>query len=96
MPRRSTLSDQDRPTAHEIPWTSCKRHHPGRMPERKYPNHQDRCLSLIRLFLSFGANRMSGQKPSVITPKVQARVLEATRCKPKDGSTHWSCRKLAR
>lgn len=36
-----------------------------------------------------------GQKPSVITPKLQARVLEATRRKPKDGSTHWSVRKLA-
>jgi transposase len=36
-----------------------------------------------------------GQKPTVITPKLQARVLEATRRKPKDGSTHWSVRKLA-
>jgi transposase len=40
--------------------------------------------------------RHPGQKPTVITPKLQARVLEATRRKPKDGSTHWSCRKLAR
>ncbi len=37
-----------------------------------------------------------GQKPTVITPKLQARVLEATRRKPKDGSTQWSVRKLAR
>ncbi|MBV8732068.1 MAG: IS630 family transposase [Acidobacteriia bacterium] len=37
-----------------------------------------------------------GQKPTVITPKLQARVLEATRRKPKDGWTHWSVRKLAR
>lgn len=36
-----------------------------------------------------------GRKPTVITPKLQARVLEATRRKPKDGSTHWSVRKLA-
>ena len=36
-----------------------------------------------------------GQKPTVITPKLQARVLEATRRKPKDGSTHWSVRRLA-
>lgn len=36
-----------------------------------------------------------GHKPSVITPKLQARVLAATRTKPKDGSTHWSVRKLA-
>jgi len=31
----------------------------------------------------------------VLTAKLQARVLEATRRKPKDGSTHWSVRKLA-
>ena len=40
--------------------------------------------------------RHPGQKPTVITAKLQARVLEATRRKPKDGSTHWSVRKLAR
>jgi transposase len=40
--------------------------------------------------------RHPGRKPIVITPKLQARVLEATRRKPKDGSTHWSVRKLAR
>ena len=40
--------------------------------------------------------RHPGRKPAVITPKLQARVLEATRRKPKDGSTHWSVRKLAR
>ena len=39
--------------------------------------------------------RHPGQKPSVMTPALQAKVLEATRRKPKDGSTHWSCRKLA-
>src|SRR5450432_415347 len=31
--------------------------------------------------------RHPGQKPTVITPKLQARVLEATRRKPRDGST---------
>jgi transposase len=40
--------------------------------------------------------RHPGQKPSVITPQLQAKVLAATRRKPKDGSTHWSCRKLAK
>lgn len=40
--------------------------------------------------------RHPGQKPTVITPALQARVLEATRGKPSDGSTHWSCRKLAK
>ena len=39
--------------------------------------------------------RHPGQKPSVITPALQAKVLEATRHQPKDGSTDWSCRKLA-
>ena len=37
-----------------------------------------------------------GRKPAVMTAKLQARVLEATRRKPKDGATHWSVRKLAR
>jgi transposase len=36
-----------------------------------------------------------GQKPSVVTAKLRARILAATRKPPKDGSTHWSCRKLA-
>ena len=40
--------------------------------------------------------RHPGQQPRVITAKLQARVLEATRRQPKDGSTHWSVRKLAR
>ncbi len=40
-------------------------------------------------------NRHPGQKPFVITPQLQAKVLATTPRKPKDGSTHWSCRKLA-
>jgi len=36
-----------------------------------------------------------GQPPSVLTPALHARILAATRKKPADGSTHWSCRKLA-
>src|ERR1035441_748163 len=36
-----------------------------------------------------------GQKPSVLTPALRARILSATRRKLSDGSTHWSCRKLA-
>jgi transposase len=36
-----------------------------------------------------------GQPASVLTPKLRARILSATRKTPKDGSTHWSCRKLA-
>jgi transposase len=36
-----------------------------------------------------------GQKPYKLTPVLRAEVLSATRTKPVDGSTHWSCRKLA-
>src|SRR5260370_12658570 len=36
-----------------------------------------------------------GQTASVLTPKLRARILSATRKQPKDGSTHWRCRKLA-
>ena len=40
--------------------------------------------------------RHPGQQPSVRTPKLQAKVLAAIKEGPQDGSTHWSCRKLAR
>src|SRR5216110_1802723 len=36
-----------------------------------------------------------GQKATVLTPALRARILSATRKKPRDGSRHWSCRKLA-
>jgi transposase len=36
-----------------------------------------------------------GQTATVLTPALRARILSATRRKPSDGSTHWSCRKLA-
>src|SRR5215472_17425223 len=36
-----------------------------------------------------------GQPATVLTPALHARILSATRKKPSDGSTHWSCRKLA-
>src|ERR1700681_2769832 len=36
-----------------------------------------------------------GQKAHVLTPALRARILSATRRKPSNGSTHWSCRKLA-
>jgi len=37
-----------------------------------------------------------GQQPYRLTTKLRAKVLNATRKKPSDGSTHWSCRKLAK
>jgi transposase len=37
-----------------------------------------------------------GQPATVRTPALEARVLAKTRQKPRDGSTHWSTRKLAK
>src|SRR6202451_469986 len=39
--------------------------------------------------------RDRGSKPRSATPAVQARVIRRVQQKPGDGSTHWSCRKLA-
>jgi transposase len=38
----------------------------------------------------------AGGRKRILTPKLEARILEATRHKPKDGSTQWSTRKLAK
>ncbi len=40
--------------------------------------------------------RYQGQRPTVRTPALEARVLARTRQKPADGSTHWTTRKLAK
>jgi transposase len=40
-------------------------------------------------------SRHRGQAPRPQTPQTEARILEATRRAPADGSTHWSTRKLA-
>ena len=40
-------------------------------------------------------SRHRGQAPTRTTPRVEARILAATRRAPTDGSTHWSTRKLA-
>ena len=39
--------------------------------------------------------RHKGSRPRVATPSVQARIVRRTLQPPPDGSTHWSCRKLA-
>jgi len=39
--------------------------------------------------------RHRGSKPRTATPVAQAKVLRKTGRKPEDGSTHWSCRKMA-
>ena len=36
-----------------------------------------------------------GSEPRRATPSIQARVLRKTTQRPEDGSTHWTCRKLA-
>jgi transposase len=41
-------------------------------------------------------SRHRGRKRTTLTPKMEARILEWTRRKPRDGSTQWSTRKLAR
>jgi len=50
-------------------------------------------------FLAAGVDGLDtshpGQPISVLTAKLRARILSATRRQPKDGSTHWSCRRLA-
>ncbi len=40
--------------------------------------------------------RHAGRAVEVLTPKLEARILDRTRKKPADGSTHWSTRRLAK
>src|SRR6476660_4802291 len=40
--------------------------------------------------------RYCGSTPTVLTPAMEARILEKTRQAPPDGGTHWSTRKLGR
>ena len=40
--------------------------------------------------------RYRGNTPTVLTPRLEARILAWTRKAPTDGSTHWSTRKLAK
>jgi transposase len=39
--------------------------------------------------------RHKGSQPRVANAAVQARIARKTQQKPPDGSTHWSCRKMA-
>jgi transposase len=41
-------------------------------------------------------SRYRGQPRRILTPQLEARILDYTRRPPPDGSTHWSTRKLAR
>jgi transposase len=46
--------------------------------------------------LSGLASRYRGRKASVLTPKLEARILARTRKAPANGATHWSTRSLAK
>lgn len=41
-------------------------------------------------------SRHAGREPSSLTPRAEARILDWTRKKPTDGTTHWSTRRLAK
>lgn len=68
--------------------------------EAVVPCYRDYINRWRRRFLADGLDglraRYRGQRPSVLTPAMEARILEHTRQRPPDGSTHWSTRKLAR
>lgn len=40
-------------------------------------------------------SRHVGSEPSVLTPALRAKVIRRALDKPNDGTTHWSCRRLA-
>lgn len=40
--------------------------------------------------------RHAGRATTVLTPRMEARILEWTRRAPTDGTTHWSTRRLAK
>jgi transposase len=70
------------------------------MIEVTVPCYRDYINRWRRRFL---ATRIAGlqsrhyhQPPSVLTTALEARILEKTRQRPPDGSTHWSSRKLGR
>src|SRR5918995_1478708 len=70
------------------------------MIEATVPCYRDFINRWRRRFVARGlAGLQAGhysQPPSVLTPAMEARILEKTRQAPPDGSTHWSTRKLAR
>ena len=68
--------------------------------EQALPCYRDYINRWRRRFL---ATRLDGLQsrhhsppPTVLTTEMEARILEKTRQRPPDGSTHWSTRKLAR
>ena len=68
--------------------------------EATVPCYRDYINRWRRRFVADGLDglraRYRGQPPTVLTPKMEARVLAKTQQPPPDGSTHWSTRKLGR
>lgn len=63
---------------------------------------QTSAATIARWKARFERNRLAGlegrhrgSRPRTATAAVQARVVRRVQQKPNDGSTHWSCRKLA-
>lgn len=50
----------------------------------------------VREGLAGLGSRYRGQPRRILTPQLEARILDRTRRPPPDGSTHWSTRKLAK
>jgi transposase len=59
-----------------------------------YINRWSRRFAAERLAGLYSRHR--GQPATVLTPKLEARILEWTRRRPHDGTTHWSTRRLAK
>lgn len=59
-----------------------------------YINRWSRRFAAERLAGLYSRHR--GQPATVLTPKLEARILEWTRRGPHDGTTHWSTRRLAK
>jgi len=68
--------------------------------EAAIPCYRDYVNRWRRRFLTDGLEglraRYCGSNPTILTPAMEARILEKTRQPPPDGSTHWSTRKLGR
>jgi len=62
--------------------------------DARYVSRCKKRFETDRLSGLFG--RYQGRARTVLTPKLEAKILSWTAKKPSDGSTHWTTRKLAR
>ena len=75
---------------------------PGQELSGNRENHGHQCSTIARWRTRFERDRLAGlegrhkgSQPRIATAAVQARVTRRVQQEPSDGSTHWSCRKLA-